>query len=852
MQTQFTLALRYLAGRKLRTALTTLAIMFGVLVLFGMNAMLPALTNAFQANVMAAAGEVDATVTLKTSEPFAASVADEVASVNGVELVNAFLSRLINLPLNYYDNDADLADPVSLINLTGVNVSAATSMHAYLPQEGRFLQDGDTDSAVIRETLAEALAIGVGDSFTLPTATGEATLTVVGILPSELSAVGNEEVFVTLPAAQAMLDLIGEINVVEANFGSVSNDERAVIEERILSQLGSSYQLGSLSGNSQFLTTLNTSQVVFNLLGVLALMMGGFIILNTFRTLVAERRRDIGMLRTLGATRGTIIGIVLTEGLLQGILGTLLGIGLGYALAGMAVSVMGDFMRQFINVQVGGPVVSVGLVVTSVAVGVGVTLLAGFLPALSASRVTPMEALRPTIGAIPVRRMAGWSFWLGVAMIVGAVALLLTKDVDLLRAGGGLFIVGLFLVTPALVVPLATLLSRILAAVYARSGTAQLAEGNLSRQPSRAATTASTTLIALAIVVMAAALVSSLQIGFTQILQKSLGADFLVLPPSVATWGLNVGAQESLADQFKEVEGVDTVSTFRFAPVLMDDTVVELMGIDPTTFTEVSGLQFSAGDESTAYAELDQGRAIIPNGIMASLFGLEVGNGVELQTPDGPQSYRVVGIATDYLSAKVPTATLSHNNLEQDFGVSQDMLFLVNVADGEDRAAVEARLGDLLSAYPQFRLVDGQAYINESLALFQAAFAGLTGMVIFLAVPSLIAMVNTLAIGVIERTREIGMLRAIGATQSQVRTVILSEALILSGIGTVFGILTGIYLGYLAVQAIGAAGFPTEYAFPFAGILLAIAAGIAFGLLAAIIPSRQATKLQVVEALRYE
>ena len=165
---------------------------------------------------------------------------------------------------------------------------------------------------------------------------------------------------------------------------------------------------------------------------------------------------------------------------------------------------------------------------------------------------------------------------------------------------------------------------------------------------------------------------------------------------------------------------------------------------------------------------------------------------------------------------------------------------------------MESDLNALLAAYPQFRLVDGQAYIEESLALFEAAFSGLTAMVLFLAIPSLIAMVNTLAIGVIERTREIGMLRAIGATRGQVRTVILAEALILSGIGTVFGILTGMYLGYLAVQAIGAAGFPTQYAFPASGILLGIAAGIVFGILAAIIPARQATKLQVVEALRYE
>jgi putative ABC transport system permease protein len=125
-------------------------------------------------------------------------------------------------------------------------------------------------------------------------------------------------------------------------------------------------------------------------------------------------------------------------------------------------------------------------------------------------------------------------------------------------------------------------------------------------------------------------------------------------------------------------------------------------------------------------------------------------------------------------------------------------------------------------------------------------------MLLFLSIPSLIAMVNTLAIGVIERTREIGMLRAIGATRKQVRRVILAEALILSALGTLFGVLAGLYLGYLLVQALGAGGFPTEYAFPAPYILLALAAGVFFGLIAAIIPARQASRLQVVEALRYE
>ena len=157
-----------------------------------------------------------------------------------------------------------------------------------------------------------------------------------------------------------------------------------------------------------------------------------------------------------------------------------------------------------------------------------------------------------------------------------------------------------------------------------------------------------------------------------------------------------------------------------------------------------------------------------------------------------------------------------------------------------------------LKQYPQFRLVDGQAYVEENLEIFNAAFAGIYALVLFLAIPSLIAMLNTLAIGVIERTREIGMLRAVGATRGQVRRIILSEAIILAGLGTAFGVLAGLYLGYMGVEAMRAAGYPMVYVFPTTGVLIAVAAGVLFGALAAIIPARQVSRLEIVRALRYE
>ena len=850
MNIQLTLASRYLRGRPLRAVLTTLAIVFGVLVLFGMNLMLPTMVRAFQTNVLAAADQVDAIITLKTADAFDASVAGRVAAIDGVHVVSGLLERTVNLPADYLDADPGLPDPVSALSLVGIDIDQATALHSYRVSDGRFLQADDTAAAVISRSLAEMIGRGVGDTLTLPTPGGEATLTIVGVLPPR-AQLGNEEVLVTLAQAQALLEMPGRINTVEANFDVVDDDRRAEIEGAILAELGAAYQLGGLSANSELLANLGVAQGIFNLLGVLALLMGGFIIFNTFRTVVAERRRDIGMLRTLGAGRRTILGTFLVEGLLQGVIGTTLGLLAGYLLALLGVSLLGPMLGRMMNLRIGAPVVSPGLVIGSIIIGVGVTLLAGLLPAISAGRVTPLEALRPSVGKVTLRRLAGIGFWAGVVMIALAVGALLTRTVSLIGLGAVLFVAGLILVAPALVTPVARLFSALLATVFARSGTAQLAEGNLSRQPSRAAITASTTLIGMAILITVASVISSVTQGFGDVMRRSLGSDYLFVPPSIAAWGSNVGAGAELADALRDVDGISVVSSLRFAPSQANGTPISLLGIDPATYPEVSGLTFNEGDAS-AYAALNEGRTAIINPVLGMTAGAGVGDTIELITPNGPQSYTVAAIGGDYLNAKIATVYISQANIAADFDRNEDVLLQANLAPDADAATAEAGMKAALRTYPQFRLISGQEYIAENLRIFDAAFGAMYALVLFLAIPSLIAMVNTLAIGVIERTREIGMLRAVGATRRQVRTVVLAEALILAALGTVFGVLGGLYLGYMGVAALEAAGFPMVYVFPTSGVVIALAAGIVFGILAAIIPARQASRLEIVQALRYE
>jgi putative ABC transport system permease protein len=162
----------------------------------------------------------------------------------------------------------------------------------------------------------------------------------------------------------------------------------------------------------------------------------------------------------------------------------------------------------------------------------------------------------------------------------------------------------------------------------------------------------------------------------------------------------------------------------------------------------------------------------------------------------------------------------------------------LNLKPGADRAAADAQIKAIASDFPQFNIISGTAYFDSIKTMMQAVFAAMYFLFAFLAFPSLIAMLNTLAIGVIERTREIGMIRAVGATRGQIGTMVVAEALLLAAIGTVFGLAGGLYLGYTFVSAIQFI-FPSGYAFPVAGIIGAVAFGLIFGALAAVIPARQ-------------
>src|SRR5574341_315895 len=311
---QLTLAARYLGGRKLRTGLTTLAILLAVMLTFGMTTMMPTMMGALRQNMMSAAAAVDVTVSHQTGGTFNESIAQTVRGVEGVAAASGILRNPAILPAG---------SAVNSVIIYGVEPQTIQNIRTFPLVDGRFLEEGENDASVIPQRLADEMELAVGDTFSLPSAEGTTDYEVVGIIDA-LDLPGADGVYVTLEAAQAHFNQPGLINSVEASYAAGANHE--AVGQTIAARLGPHYQLGEADTLQALQSYIRNGETIVGMFGWAALIMGAFIIFITFRTIVYERRRDIGMLRAVGASRVTVVFTVLTESIVQGIIGTVLGL----------------------------------------------------------------------------------------------------------------------------------------------------------------------------------------------------------------------------------------------------------------------------------------------------------------------------------------------------------------------------------------------------------------------------------------------------------------------------------------------------------------------------------------------
>ena len=848
------LAMSYLKGRPTRSIMTVLSIVIGVMIMFGLNGMAPALKDIFKSSTQSMAlANVDLYITRNDGSFFRQEYEGNVGAVDGVESTAAMVVQAVTLPVEHYQTPD--GNDVNTIQVYGIDTAVTDESFNVVTAggrrllEGRMLQPGDTGHFVlISEQFAEGLEIAVGDEVELPGAGGWTPFEVIGLLDDPGLLLGSQQVFMPLGAAQDLLNKPSRINIIMGRYAEGS-DARA-IDAAVQSIFGRGYKLSPLEGGADvWAALLEFINVIFTMFGLLTLALAGLIMFNTFRTSVVERRRDIGMLRAVGAKRKVVMRTILYEGLILAGLGTVLGILIGYAFAYGARAGLSTIFESLMGNPLGQPRFDATTFGVAIVFGLGIPLVSTLLPARSASNITPLEAMRPLTVAqeAAVRRSR---LITGVISLVLGLGGLLSGIFQLMALGMLLFLLALGLLGPLMITPITSFFNRALVLVFGQEG--DLAAGNIARQPRRAAITATSLMISLAILIGLGGMLASVYGGALRFLDSSLRSDYIMMAGSLIVTNDTIGAGPALAETVRRIPGVDELTTMRQIDVLNEEGVgIRMIGIDPSGYARIAGLSFLEGDESD-FERLGGGDAVIVNGRYASQFGVGEGDTVTLEGDHGAVDVEVAAVGLDYLNMKLPTIYIDQVALTREFGVRNDMFLLINSEAGADQEKLEENLLAATVSYPGVGVLSREQLRTSQEQVTQAGTIALNIMLALIALPALLGLANALGINVIERTREIGMLRAVGARRRQIRRMIVAESLLLSLMGIALGVLSGILLSFVMTGVIEFFGLHIPYSFPGVGVITAISVGLICGILAALIPARRASDLQIVEALAYE
>ncbi|MEJ7840134.1 MAG: ABC transporter permease [Rubrobacter sp.] len=843
------LSLRNLRARAQRTLLTAVGIVLGVGIVFGVLTLSNTMSGTFQQLFSRAYGSADLTVTAAGgSGGFDENTVEQVRGLEGVESAAPRYSSAASLILDR-KTEAGLPE-VQSMRLFGVEPESAELATGFELTDGRFPRSGR--ELTIDGAAAEGAGLGIGDEVTLGTPGGPREAEVVGLLRIPGGSFGGLAFgMAPLPFVQEAFDKPNQVSGISVE----AAEGVAVGELRV--RLDKSLGEGLQAERSETRTAAVTGQLQGFRLALLffagtALFVGAFLVFNALSMTVLERTRELGMLRALGSTRAMIARSVILEAALLGVFGSVLGVLFGY---GMAKGLVYLFGRAFLF-EITTLILSPFALVSAIFVGIAVTIVAALLPALRAGHVSPVEAMRSRAGGGGRRKASRLAPVLGLVLAgVGVpwiyyLAKNLSANLDGLVYASGIAgviaaFLGVSLLIPVLVRPLAALFSPVLRLLFGVEG--RMAAANATRNRGRTALTASALMVGISLVVAFSALGGSLLGSIRAYLDDSLGSDYVVQPTQQNS---GAGFSASLPEKIEDVEGVERttsiVSSFRRSGERVDI----VFGVDGN-YPEIFRTDLAPGARPDAFGRLEEGGALIGKQLAESR-GLRVGDSIELAGPKGKKRYPVEGILESDLVGGGSGVYLSKRALATDFNETEGEFLAVKAESGSDRGALSDGIGAVLRDYPQFTLysnAEWKARIEGDFNRQYVFFYAIMGVSVAV---SAFGVVNTLSMSVFERTREIGILRAIGTTRLQIGRLIVDEGIVISLIGCLVGVVLGSLLGYLFVQGSGAGGFEIEFYYPKLPALAALFSGLLIGIFAGLLPARSAARKAIVEAVGYE
>jgi putative ABC transport system permease protein len=848
------IALRNLAERKLRTVLTALAIVLGVMMAAGTYVLTDTIDRSFEQIFTQTNEGVDAVVTSKqnieTFEDLAPSFPESVLDdVNQVEGVAASEGAITDQQVSIIGADGDPR---------GGNGAPGLGFSVSVPYTDRFdpleyVEGGPPmadDEVVIDKASAEDEGFEVGDTVTIAgrAATDDYTLAGIATLGNVDSFGGATISVLTLPEARRLTGKEGEFDQI-----TVAADE-GVSPEQLAQSLSAALpadlqvETGAENVQSQrddigeFTGFIKTALLIFA--GV-ALFVGAFLIFNTFSITVAQRTREFAMLRTLGASRRQILASVVLEAAAIGLAAAAVGVGLGIGFAKLINSL---FSALGIDLPSTGTVIEPRTIIVGLVLGTVITVASALGPALRATRVPPVTGLRD--GVVPStdrerRRRTAIGAVLGVlgaaAMALGIFGALSPGEAWV-GVGAAAVFLGVALLSPVLVTPLASVVGAPLQRLGGVPG--QLARENSIRNPGRTASTAAALMVGLALVSFVTVFAAGIKGSIDDAIDSTLTSDLTISNDD----GFS-DVPIAIRDEVAAIDGVEVASALRFAEDEVDGESSTLTLVDPATVAQVLNLDWEDGSDELL-TNLADDEAVLDK-TFAKEKALEVGDSFTAATVSGePVALTVVGTFTDN-SDYMGDYAASDANAEAYGEERSATSILVGIEPNADVAAVRAEIEAAVDeAFPTAQVQD-QSELKDSISQDLDGLLGIIYALLLLSVVvSLFGIVNTLALTIHERTRELGLLRAVGTSRRQIRRTVRYEAVITALIGAVLGVTLGVLFAILVSRPLADEGFTLSI--PIGTLILFLVLAALAGVLAAIGPARRASKLDVLEALAYE
>ncbi|MEH0981713.1 ABC transporter permease [Micromonospora sp. CPCC 205556] len=848
----FRATLKSLLARKVRLILSGLAVVLGVMFVSGAFVLTDTLGRSFDAVFADAYEGIDVNVAGKPKVALSEAEGEQVA----VPIPAATLEKVRAVPGATEVTGVVATDGARLI---GSNGKVVTSFGP--PQLGEnWLGESDLvrlregrgpqadDEIVVNASLAQAAKVKVGDRVGVLTLQPKKEFTLVGVFgySGDRDSIGgvNEVAFTTGVAQQLMLGERDVFNSITVKTADGVTDER--LRDDIARALGADYEVKTgeqLSAEAS--AGLKEGLSFFNkvLLGfaAVALLVGTFLILNTFSIIVAQRTRELALMRAIGASGRQIIGSVVLEAVMVGLIASVLGLAAGIGVGALLAYLFGKLAGGLSLAGIGVPPAAV---IGAFAVGLLITVVAALLPALRASRIPPIAAMQDV--ATPDRPLTKVTVAGGIVTAIGGTLLFLGLSGNAggstlaVILGGVLFaFIGVALLTPLISRPVVALLG----SIFAWSVPGKLGRLNSGRNPRRTAITAAALMVGIALVTGVTVILDSAKGSISALAEDRIKAELVIAgsqtgprPPSF---------DPTVLERAAAIPGVQLVDgEYGDMAVVNGDRTWVAASSNVAALERIFGAKATAGDISRLGPE-----QMLLSSDTAKSRNLTVGSPVTVQLSRGAaRTYTVSGI---YESSQLTNPVVLPAQAVRDFAIPQPIQGFVQLAPGARVADVQPKVETLLADSPEVSVADRAAFIKQQTSQLDTPLRMIQILLALAIVIAVLGIINTLALSVLERTRELGLLRAIGLRRAQTMRMITVEAVVISIFGALLGVVVGTGLGAAVVRALKDEGI-TDLVLPWGQMALFLGLAAVIGVIAAVLPAIRAARINVLGAIAHD